>query len=231
MGIKNIVCISDMHGQIKGLTVPECDLLLIAGDVSNCGKRIYEDANWLALHFNQWLKQQPAKHIVMVPGNHDVIFDYALSTVPKLDCHILIDKLVEIEGLKIYGSPWSKDFYNWGFNLPEKKLKLAWDKIPEGIDILLVHSPPYGIFDMTQNLRYEKKRIGSPSLLKKIKEIRPKYVVFGHNHGQPGVVEKDGIVFINATVLDDSRTGEIVNPPTVIEVDKDFACKCLKKPI
>ena len=216
MGIKKIIAISDMHGKINGLTVPKCDLLLIAGDVGRFGKRIYEDSNWLAKHFSQWLRQQPAKHIVMTPGNHDVIFDYALKTVPKLDCHVLIDELVEIEGLKIYGSPWSLEFCNWGFNLSEEKLKLVWDKIPEDIDILLVHSPPFGIMDMTQNPRYGYKRIGSPSLVKKIKEIRPKYVVFGHNHGQPGVVEEDGIVFINATLLNDYY--ERVNPPIVIEV-------------
>ena len=202
--------------QIKGLTVPKCDLLLIAGDVSRHGKRIHQDANWLASHFSKWLQEQPAKHIVMTPGNHDVVFDYALKTVPKLDCKVLIDELVEIEGLKIYGSPWSLEFYNWGFNLSEEKLKLVWDNIPEGIDILLIHSPPYGIFDMTQNPRYESKRIGSPSLLKRIEEVRPKNVIFGHNHGEPGVVEKDGITYVNATLLNDYY--ERVNPPTIIEV-------------
>jgi Icc-related predicted phosphoesterase len=65
------------------------------------------------------------------------------------------------------------------------------------------------------NPRYDSKRIGSHSLMKKIKEIRPKYVVFGHNHGQPGIVEEDGITFINATLLDDSYV--MVNKPTIIE--------------
>jgi len=216
MGIKKkIVCISDLHGNTKGFTVPKCDLLLIAGDFGKHGKNIYNDVNWLSCNFNKWLREQPAKNIVVTPGNHDVIFDRALSMVPKLDCDILIDKMIEIEGIKIYGSPWSLEFYDWGFNLTEQNLKLIWDKIPEGIDILLVHSPPYGILDMTMNPRYDSKRIGSHSLMKKIKEIRPKYVVFGHNHGQPGIVEEDGITFINATLLDDSYV--MVNKPTIIE--------------
>ena len=210
------VAISDIHGGVKGFTVPKCDLLLIAGDVGRHGKDIFSDGNWLASRFNPWLEQQPAKHIVMTPGNHDVVFERALQSVPKLSCHVLIDKLIEIDGLKIYGSPWSLEFYDWGFNLSEEKLKLVWDKIPGGIDILLVHSPPYGILDMTQNPRYESKHIGSKSLLKKIKEIRPKYVVFGHNHGEPGSIEKDGTIFINATLLNDYY--ERVNPPTIIEV-------------
>lgn len=220
MGIKKkkIVAISDMHGCIKDLSVPECDILLIAGDISCCGKDIYRDSNWLASHFESWLQKQPAKHIVMTPGNHDVIFDVALRTVPKLSCHILIDKLIEIDSIKIYGSPWTLMFFNWGFNHPEKQLGLIWQKIPEGLDILLVHSPPYGILDVTQNPKYLSEHIGSKSLRKRIKEVRPKYVVFGHNHGQPGTFKEDGITYINATVLDDSRTGKIVNPPVLIEV-------------
>lgn len=213
-----IAVTSDIHGQIKNLSIPECDILLIAGDIGNHGKQIYKDSNWLAYDFNPWLNEQPAKHIVMTPGNHDVVFDYAPSLVPELDCHVLIDEMIEIEGIKIYGSPWSREFYNWGFNLSEEKLKLVWDKIPEGLDFLLIHSPPYGIMDMTQHPRYPSRRIGSPSLLEKIKEVRPKYVIFGHNHGQPGTVVEDGITFINATMLDDSLTGMVANPPTIIEV-------------
>jgi len=218
MGIKEkiIYCISDVHGCFEDLSIPECDILLIAGDVSKYGKNIYKDSNWLSLYFNRWLKEQPAKHIVMTPGNHDVIFDYALKTVPKLNCHVLIDEMIEIEGIKIYGSPWSLEFYNWGFNLSEEKLSLVWDKIPEGLDFLLLHGPPFGIMDMTCNPGYPSKRIGSKSLIKKIKEVRPKYVVFGHNHGEPGVIEEDGIVFINATLANDYY--DIVNPPTLIEI-------------
>ena len=220
MGIENkkkiIYCIADIHGCIEGLSVPECDILLIAGDISKHGRQFYKDVNWLSFNFNLWLNDQPAKQIIMTPGNHDIIFDQAKSLVPKLNCKVLIDELIEVEGIKIYGSPWSKEFYDWAFNLSEDKLKLVWDKIPEGIDILLVHSPPYGILDMTQNPRYESKHIGSESLLHRIKEIRPKYVIFGHNHGQPGTVEEDGIVFINATLLNDAY--QKVNPPILIEI-------------
>lgn len=219
MGIKKkIYCIADTHGCQDKIDIPECDILLIAGDVSKYGREIYKDGNWLALHFNQWLQKQPAKHIVMIPGNHDVIFDYAPRTVPKLDCHILIDRMIELEGIKIYGSPWSVKFLDWGFNLTEPKLDLVWRRIPKGLDFLLVHSPPHGILDLTQNPKYPFKRIGSRSLADRIKKVCPKHVVFGHNHGQPGIVEKDGITFINATVLDDSRTGEIVNSPILVEM-------------
>jgi Icc-related predicted phosphoesterase len=218
MGLKKkiVCCTSDIHGNIKDIEIPECDILLIAGDIGRHGRQIYKDANWLGYDFNPWLEKQPAKHIVMTPGNHDIIFQDALKLVPKLSCNVLIDELVEIEGLKIYGSPWQTRFYDWGFNLTEDKLKLVWDKIPADIDILLVHSPPFGIMDMTQHPGYPCKRIGSRSLAERIKVIRPKYVVFGHNHGEPGVIERDGITYINATLVDDSYI--VKNPPIMIEV-------------
>ena len=140
------------------------------------------------------------------------------SLIPKINCHVLIDELVEIEGIKIYGSPWTIEFYDWAFNLKEENLQMVWGQIPDDIDILLVHSPPYCIFDMTNAPGYPRKRIGSKSLKKRIEEVRPKYVVFGHNHGEVGIKEEKGITYINASVLDDMRTGEIVNPPTLIEI-------------
>ena len=218
MGLKKeiIYCISDIHGQIDKLEIPECDILLIAGDISRYGRQIYKDANWLKFNFNPWLEKQPAKHIIMTPGNHDINFQNAPSLIPKLNCHVLIDELLEIDGIKIYGSPWNVWFYDWGFNLSEEKLKLVWDNIPENIDILLLHSPPFGILDMANHPNYPATNIGSKSLTKRIEEIHPKYVVFGHNHSGFGIVEKEGITYINASLLDDLY--KKVNSPILLEI-------------
>lgn len=49
---------------------------------------------------------------------------------------------VEIEGLKIYGSPWQPEFQGWAFNLPRgPRLREKWRLIPEGLDILVTHGP------------------------------------------------------------------------------------------
>lgn len=211
-----IVCISDIHGHIDNLIIPKCDILLIGGDVSKYGRDIHRDANWFNFEFNNWLSKQPAKNIVMTPGNHDIIFDKSPSLISDLKCEILIDKMIDIDGLKIYGSPWSITFYNWGFNLDEDKLELVWEKIPKEVDILLLHCPPYGIMDYTKHPRYPSRRIGSKSLLKKINEVHPKLVIFGHNHGQPGSIEQNGITFINASIVDDLN--KEVNNPIILEI-------------
>src|SRR5260370_24461809 len=77
-----IVAMSDMHGQLPS-RVPECDLLLLAGDftpVANHGLNFQRD--WLDLEFRSWLKHLPARKIVGIAGNHDLIFEHALEWVP-----------------------------------------------------------------------------------------------------------------------------------------------------
>lgn len=62
-----IVCISDVHGKWNKLTIPECDVLISAGDYSFKGeKHMVED-------FHKWLNKQPAKHIISVQGNHECL--------------------------------------------------------------------------------------------------------------------------------------------------------------
>ena len=70
--------------------------------------------------------------------------------------------------------------------------------------------------DETHHPNFESEHIGSKSLARRIKKVRPKYVVFGHNHGEHGIVVEDGITYINASVLDEKyyRSKE----PIVIEI-------------
>lgn len=98
-------------------------------------------------------------------------------TNAKIEC--IEDYLVFYSGLKIYGTPVQLPFNNWAFNREEAQIQKYWDNIPEGLDILLIHSPPYGILDETHHPKYTSEHIGSKSLLRGIKEVRPKLVVFG----------------------------------------------------
>lgn len=210
--------IADMHGNLK-FEVPEADLLLIAGDIcpAHYDYLISVDmqADWLNCEFRNWLKEQPVKNVVICPGNHDWIFEKNINKVPDMGKNIyyLIDKSIKILGLKIYGTPWQLPFCSWAFNLREEELKLCWKDIPDDIDILLCHSPPYGIMDI-EGINYS--HIGSKSLSNRIIDIKPKLVVFGHNHNNHGIVEKDGIKYINASLVDDEY--KIVREPIVIEL-------------
>ena len=56
---------------------PECDLLIIAGDISplriqsNTAKML----EWLEDDFMPWLERQLCQKVVLVAGNHDFIFE------------------------------------------------------------------------------------------------------------------------------------------------------------
>ena len=173
-----VCAISDLHGLLPPLEA--CDLLLLAGDL--CPVRDHSlSAQWRFLDgpFRAWLAGLPARHIVGVAGNHDFIFERAPKLVPAdLKWCYLQDSSVEKNGMTIYGTPWQPWFRNWAFNLYEDDLKEKWNLIPDRVDVLLLHGPPSGFGDLTTDGR----RTGSPSLLKRIEQVKPKLVVFGHIH-------------------------------------------------
>ena len=87
------------------------------------------------------------------------LFFYSKSSYWKY----LEDSSITLFGIKIYGSPWQPNYFNWAFNLPRGKLlKQKWDKIPN-CHILLTHGPPYCHGD---KLVKENKHIGCEDLLK-----------------------------------------------------------------
>ena len=216
-----VVCISDMHGNLN-FEIPECDLLLIAGDIcpANHSKALSEPKQmiWLEHDFRGWLDVQPIKKAVAVAGNHDWIWESSKYSVPdNFDKFKYIeDEETEYEGLRIYGTPVQLNFCNWAFNRSAKEIQKYWDVIPEGLDILLLHCPPYGILDETQHPYYASEHIGSKSLTERIEKVRPRYVVFGHNHGEHGVVEENGITYVNASMVDEEY--ELNRQPIVLEI-------------
>ena len=95
------------------------------------------------------------------------------------------------ENVKIYGSPWQPEFYNWAFNLPRmgEELKAKWAAIPEDTDILLTHGPAQGHLD-TSGPPYNEPLLGCELLAARIEEIKPKIHVCGHIHGGYGYVKE-----------------------------------------
>ena len=187
-----IVCISDTHNEVMTEPIPDGDILIHAGDATIRGK-IREVAR-----FAQWFNSLPHKYKVFVPGNHDFLYERDRNIADTF-VKSLQDELIQIEGLKIYGSPWQPEFYNWAFNLPRgEPLREIWSKIPDDVDLLITHGPPFGILDA--NLSGE--HVGCEDLLERVKKIKPKIHIFGHIHEGYGQTEIDGTTFINASICD-----------------------------
>jgi hypothetical protein len=198
----HIRAVSDLHGQLPA--IPPCDLLLLGGDlcpVSN--HEIGFQAEWLDTTFRRWLESVPARHIVGVAGNHDFIFEKLPETVPTdLPWTYLQDRGCEIEGFRLWGTPWQPWFFDWAFNLYENELKQKWALIPEGTDILVLHGPPFGFGDAVPRGGGMIEHTGSHSLLERIRTIRPRLAIFGHIHEGRGEYRNGDTVLANVSLLD-----------------------------
>lgn len=208
-----ICCVSDMHGNLPN--VPECDILLIGGDIVPTHFHEPEfSALWMKTNLAPWLDELSERmEVVAVAGNHDFVFQHQPDIIPELSWSYLEDSGDEVKGLKIWGSPWQPRFYDWAFNLDEPELMEKWALIPEGTDILLLHGPPNGYGDFSP---YGKVHTGSPSLTEKIREIKPKLAVAGHIHSGYGRYNIDDTIFVNASLVDERY--KPVNKLIVVEL-------------
>jgi Icc-related predicted phosphoesterase len=197
-----VVAMSDMHGTLPD--VPACDLLLLAGDITPVRDHgIERQALWLATEFREWLNRQPARKVIGVAGNHDFVFERRPDRVPAdLRWTYLQDSEIHWEGLRIYGTPWQPWFYDWAFNLHEEELERKWALIPAAVDVLVLHGPPLGYGDGVPTRDGGVRRCGSPSLLRRIEEIKPKLAVFGHIHEGRGQWQLGPSVLANVTLVD-----------------------------
>ncbi len=211
-----IIAISDTHGVDRmAVTIPDGDILLHAGDFSSYGHS--NDTKY----FLKWFGALPHKSKVLVAGNHDRMAflepkrfsDLFKQHVPG--GHYLEDSEVTVDGLTIWGAPWTPTFMNWHFMADRgSAIKAHWDKIPDHIDVLVTHGPPFGILDMSNhwNEATGKKwddHLGCADLMDAIKRVRPLLSVFGHIHGSGGQKyeeyheDESKTICINASVMDE----------------------------
>lgn len=195
-----VACISDTHNfhhNIKG-GIPKCDLLLHAGDITRVGN--YEKLS----KFDDWAGTlwMPQDRMVCIAGNHDLTLEDDPETAKAILSHwtYLQDEAHEVFGLKIWGTPWSKEYgEGWGFQLrtPEERRK-CWAKIPDDTDIVVCHEPPYlyGDYVVTKN---RKEHVGCEFLAERLMEVRPMLTVCGHVHEDPGVFAAPWGTVVNAT--------------------------------
>ena len=207
-----IISISDTHGQHNSLELGFGDMIIHAGDISGAG-RAHEVADFL-----DWFSNLNFKYKIFIAGNHDFFFEDspgdAINQLIPEGVTYLNDSGIEIEGIKIWGSPITPWFFDWAFNRGRgEEIKKHWDLIPDDTDILITHGPPQGILDKT----VRGELTGCDDLLTRVRQINPKYHVFGHIHEGFGRLEYDKTIFVNASVLDERYN--LVNSPSTIHID------------
>ncbi len=211
-----VTFISDTHTRHKRIELPGGDMLIFSGDAMSSGYY-----NGELNDFVDWIKDQPYKYKICIAGNHDRYCesfpkDFIKDVFEKYydnGVRYICDEEIEIEGIRIYGTPYQPYFCGWAFNvMDEEILTNIYKQIPEGIDILVTHCPPFGVLDKSHMPRPYKgttgeEPLGSKELLNILDymENPPKYHCFGHIHGDGGkVIKEGGITFINASVCNES---------------------------
>jgi Icc-related predicted phosphoesterase len=222
-----IVVISDTHNLHRRVNLPEGDILIHAGDFTISGGGRYDVP--IIRDFNEWLGEQPHRHKIVIPGNHDRYFeDYPLPARELItNARFVQDEAFEIEGLKMYGSPWTPKFHSdyWKFHKNRGSEMLRhWQHIPSGLDVLITHGPPQAVLDFAGGYRingvlHGGEHAGDEMLFKEvIHRAKPKIHVFGHIHPGYGEVTYGGTHFYNAALCGDDYL--IHNEPWVIDYEK-----------
>ena len=201
-----IDCIGCLHGaqpKLKG-----GDLLIVTGDLTAADKA------YQYVDFFLWLDKQKYRKKVVIAGNHDNVLQQipAISESLPDDMSYLCDSGTEFEGLKIWGSPWTAQFpginpdccaFTCDYDCdPDQWLDEKWSLIPSDIDIVVTHTPLYGVRDKT----ILGDRVGSKSLQTHLFDrVRPRLHVFSHIHEAYGVDPPGGFLekSVNCSIMNE----------------------------
>ena len=194
---------SDVHGQIKNLTIPgDVEGLLSTGDFfpnSSRGIRSKEVAyqtSWFHANKEELFSLFRGLPIACVDGNHDYISlgeMLASNGYPGKVVCVRPDKAQEFAGFQVAGYreiPRIAGEWNGEVLRPEL-LDLGEAALRTGCNLLMTHTPPAGILSGDY---------GCPSLanLLAYTEHRVRFHFFGHQHCDFGQVTELGILFSNA---------------------------------
>lgn len=217
-----ILHISDTHELHREIKIPQdnIDILIHSGDATFNGEReILED-------LDKWFGElKHIKYKIFTPGNHDssLTAPYVANSIFK-NCYCLIDEPIQIDGIKIYCSPYTPRYGTWSFMLERgPEMFEHWGHIPSNLDVLVTHGPPYGYCDKT----FMGTPAGDTDLLYWLEKKRPKYHLCGHIHASNSIetiewdTKRQGLhdftIVSNAAMCDDS-CDSIKREPTILEI-------------
>ena len=220
--------ISDTHTFHDLLEIPQgVDMVIHSGDCSNPRDPYNNEPE--VRKFIDWFSSLDIKYKVYVAGNHDTSIERGLVTKDDFDqngIYYLENTSIEIEGLKIFGSPHTPLFGNWAFMKARHKLDRVWNNaIPDDSDIVVVHGPPMGVLDLSYNRNGRLERCGDKSLMNKLKMVKPKFMMFGHIHNNEDIVNTGtrkvyglDTTFSNGSVVTDRKFGKVTSNGNIFEL-------------
>lgn len=221
--------ISDTHTYHWLLDLPkDARMVIFSGDCSNTREPVLNSNE--VLDFIEWYKMLPYTYKIFVGGNHDTSIEARLIKRKQFEDKGIIyleNESVEIEGIKIWGSPITPTFgVGWAWNRKREKIHKYWDEIPENTDIVVTHGPPFGMLDSTYDRLNNFDMCGCRNLMKRIIKVNPKYHLFGHIHNFKDIYNQ-GVrtynlgrtIFSNGSVVEDNKFGLISNNGNILNYE------------
>lgn len=227
-----VAALSDLHRYLP--EVPECDVLLICGDITplKIQRNIPQSKKWLSHEFADWINEAPCERVYMVGGNHDFALasmyrnSVSKSTIlygPTNGKLVMLDNELSIftdndgKTYLFWGTPYCKIFGNWAYMYEPETLKEAYARMPEGCDIVLTHDAPKLCGLGVIHQRFDREDAGNPWLADEIMRKHPKYVFCGHIHsGEHNLQTLDDIKMANVSFVDESYMAAF--EPLIIEL-------------
>ena len=220
--------ISDTHTYHGLLTVPEdIDMVIHSGDATNPRDPYASEQEML--NFISWFGSLPIRHKVFVAGNHDLCIERNLVT--KIDFMkngivYLENDYTEVEGLKIWGSPFTPSFgQGWAFNKKRSALHDIWKEIPDDVDIVVTHGQPKGILDLAYHQLNCIEFCGDEALRKRLYLLNPKLCLFGHIHNNDDIINAGTMklsnhdtIYSNGSVVTDGKFGKLSSHGNTFEI-------------
>lgn len=138
-------------------------------------------------------------------GNHDFVGESDPEFIRSLPWTYLENESAVVQGIKVWGSPMTPTFFNWAYMAGDHDLASYWEKIPDDVEIVITHGPPYGIQDRVLRPFGRDPHVGSQTLRNRLiygnfPNLRA--VIFGHIHEGYGSQIVDDVLYINASHVD-----------------------------
>lgn len=199
------------------------DVIIHTGDHSNNSNpfiNIHESEDFL----NWYNDLNVTANKIFIAGNHDTAIYKKLIDLNNYDKLIYLqDNDVIIDGIKFYGTPWMPIYGNWVFMTNDNKLLKIYNKIPADTDVLITHSPPKTIQDLSYKPNGNIEFCGSKHLLNKVLNIDPKIHCFSHIHDVNDItnngikkLSKNQTLFVNAACCKDREIDTIKHTGHII---------------
>ncbi len=210
----DVVVMSDTHNRHHRVLVP------LGGDVVvHCGDFTNYCTYAEVASFAEWFGALPHKFKLVIPGNHDIVLDTkyydatwdmwhhqkeSAARIRRLfeaqGITLLVNEFVEVEGVVFAGYSCVPSRGPFGAFQKDESKQFLDSCAHQRVDVLLTHSPPYGVLDRNTLGAH----VGCPDVSAIVTALNPQFHVFGHVHSGYGCsAGEGGTTSINASMVSD----------------------------